>query len=525
MKIFPSIIKRTLVGIFIIFNLCAITQPFDYFNNRYDISEVKNQDESYTILRADPGYITASTSLAINNNMYWWKMKLSKFDSLGTLQNIKTIGEDSIHYMFPYIPRCLVKRNSNYYCVGQKRTPAISGAKDEGILLCLNENLDTLWTKLVGENNEPYDTSFFFSSLQNINQDFFILTGGWKPYGIASNVLLLKTDTLGNQVWYHSYDYYGFYIEGYCVIQTDDQGFAIGCFKQTPGYPASVDPIIIKTDSLGNQEWTKNLGGPFKDFTPMISLSQEGNIIVGTSYGDSMYTPDIPLSRINIIKLDNDGNIIWNKKYGTSQPGNYLRNIKTLDDGSIIAVGGVRKFNPAPDRVGWILKTDLNGDSLWYREYSILPGQESSNFLYDVIPTLDNGLIACGYVDPSLPDTGSVDTWIIKLDSIGCDSAGCDTTVGVKEHGGMEAWGHGRMEVWPNPAREVINFKFSILNSGRDYSISIYDIFGREVQKIKVQDGQEMVQVNVNGFSPGVYIAILKKGFDLVESRKFVVAR
>ena len=88
-----------------------------------------------------------------------------------------------------------------------------------------------------------------------------------------------------------------------------------------------------------------------------------------------------------------------------------------------------------------MLKTTANGDSLWCRKYYYLPGQESVNYLYDVISTSDNGLIACRYVDLYPPDTGSTDTWVIKLDSIGCDSAGCDTTVGVKEHGGMEAWG------------------------------------------------------------------------------------
>ena len=109
----------------------------------------------------------------------------------------------------------------------------------------------------------------------------------------------------------------------------------------------------------------------------------------------------------------------------------------------------------------------------------------------------------------------------------------CGLIVGIEEpgggeagkHGGGEAWGHGGMEVWPNPAKEILNFKFSMLNSGRDYNLSIYDIFGREAQMIKIPDGQEEFQINVESFTPGVYIAILKKGFKLVESRKFVVIR
>jgi hypothetical protein len=58
-----------------------------------------------------------------------------------------------------------------------------------------------------------------------------------------------------------------------------------------------------------------------------------------------------------------------------------------------------------------------------------------------------------------------------------------------------------------------------------DLTIFIYDIFGREVRKIKITDGQDEVIVNVESYPPGVYIAILKNGSDFVKSRKFVVAR
>ena len=53
----------------------------------------------------------------------------------------------------------------------------------------------------------------------------------------------------------------------------------------------------------------------------------------------------------------------------------------------------------------------------------------------------------------------------------------------------------------------------------------IYDIFGREVQEIQVSMGQNEVQINVEGFPPGVYIAILKNGLNILESRKFIIAR
>ncbi|MCK9401354.1 MAG: T9SS type A sorting domain-containing protein [Bacteroidales bacterium] len=528
MKILPIIIKTVVLFVFIFFLSDAKTQTFNYFNYRYDISEYELQDESYAIIETVDGFVLPGNSLVINANIYWWEEKLIKLDQHGIVQYIKTYGEDSIDYFFSSNPRCLIEENDRLYAVAKRRTPTSNWVHDEGTLIYLDENLDTLWSRRYGECIEPFDTAYLFTCLQKINQNELIIAGGWKPYGLASHVYLLKVDSIGNKIWDKSFNYYNDYIDGHSIVQTTDLGFIIGCFKQTPGYPYTVDPIIIKTDSLGNQKWTKNLGGPFKDFNALVSLAIDGNILVGTSYADSMLTPDIPLSRINIIKLDNEGTILWNKKFGSSKPNNYLRNIRVLNDGCIIATGALRKYNPEPDWVGWILKIDSDGDSLWYREYYNLPGQESKNYLYDVIETSDNGLIACGYVNPYLPDTGSTDTWVIKLDSIGCDSAGCDTTVGIaEEHGSMEAWGHGGLIIWPNPARDQIHVRF-YMDDGRfykDFRLEIYDIFGRNVKEIKVPDKQDEVQINVEGYPRGMYLAVLKERQIIKANTKFIIVK
>jgi hypothetical protein len=416
----------------------------------------------------------------------------------------------------------------------------------------LDENLDTLWMKRFGEGILPYDTAFLFTSIQKINQKDLIIAGAWKPTGLATHVYLLKVDSLGSKIWDKSFSYYNFYIEGTSIAQTTDSGFIIGCFKQTPGYPETVDPVLIKTDSLGNLEWTKNLGGPLMDARPMVSIAKDGNIVVGTTYADSMATPDIPLSRINIIKLDNQGNIIWNRKYGASQENNFLRNIRILNDSCIVSVGSRFEYNPQPDRVSWILKTSSDGDSLWYREYIYLSGQQSRNYLYDLIETSDNGLIACGWVDPINPDTGSIDTWVIKLDHIGCEWAGCDTTVGIKEPGGEEAEGHGdkgtagqgdrgRLVIFPNPAYGGLSVKVLGLSAGINYStfnlqpsISIYDIFGRPAPATTIslppgggraRDGGWRWQLDVSALPPGIYFVVVRDERSVIGTGKFVVAR
>jgi len=53
----------------------------------------------------------------------------------------------------------------------------------------------------------------------------------------------------------------------------------------------------------------------------------------------------------------------------------------------------------------------------------------------------------------------------------------------------------------------------------------IYDVFGREVAEIKVSERQDQVQINVESYPPGVYIAVLRDGGGFLGSGKFVVAR
>jgi hypothetical protein len=99
------------------------------------------------------------------------------------------------------------------------------------------------------------------------------------------------------------------------------------------------------------------------------------------------------------------------------------------------------------------------------------------------------------------------------------------TCMGLEEPGGGEAGKRGELEISPNPVKEVLSVRVSGLSLGKDYNLSIYDVFGRKVRKIIVLDGQEKFLINVEAFPAGVYIAILKNGVDVLESKKFVVAR
>ena len=492
-----------------------------YFNNRYKLNMLNGWSTSDGMIEVYDGYII--TGATVDTIDFWWRrIPIVKIDKTGQILWKKDYGDYISDYYTGY-PGSFIKKDTNNFFLSGAKTYYQPRSHNVGYLMKFNSVWDTVWTKqYYGDNSLPVDTSQHFNNIEICHNSDFVFAGELYIFGeTRSNVMLLKTDSLGNFKWKRIYGYAGNIInKGYSVIQTTDSGFAIGGYKYTPGHSETGDPIVIKTDSLGNQQWTKNLGGPIKDNKAMLCLDYDGNILVGTNYGDEMSGDDV-YSRINIIKLDNEGNIIWNKKYGKSMIYNYLLNILVLSDSNIIAVGTIP--STFPHTVGWLLKVSNNGDSLWYREYDILHGNQSMNQLNDVIETSDNGLLSCGYVFPMQPDTGTQDAWVIKLDSIGYDTPGCDTTVAIPEIVYKNT--EDELYIYPNPASNVLNIQYPITNDECKSIISIYDVFGRKVKEIKLQKGQQQLKVDISNWHNGLYIAVLKDDKKFITKQKFVVLR
>ncbi len=369
----------------------------------------------------------------------------------------------------------------------------------------------------------------YFRYCNIINQHDLIFTGYDRHPDMIGKVLLLKSDSSGNEKWRTGYSF-DQTSEGQKVIPTEDSGFIISGYSYNPGDDYSGNAIIIKTDTGGSIQWHRTAGHPeYMDGYGSVTIAPDGNFVFGYAHAVSQGPPyPVPYSycKIKFIKYDQNGDTIWEKLYGKPYQLNMLRNIITLHDGSFVAVGYANSDTLTGPMQGWLFKINQYGDSIWYRDYRHYQEPSILDYLYDVYETSDHGLIACGESSRAEPGPDAVQRmWVLKLDSAGCAEPGCDSTVWIDETGGGEAWMRGELEVWPNPASGIVDCRWSMVDFRRDLSLRIYDVFGREVAEIKVPGKQDQVQINVESYHPGVYIAVLRNGGDFWGSGKFVVAR
>lgn len=455
-----------------------------YFNHRIFL-DTDMWNGGLEVIELDDGYLMAGLTGSLNDEL-WFRCSLVHLNTQGEKTFEKFIGDDQAEYY----PRSLIRNyDGNLILAATKRIYTEDWVHDNIMITSLNDNFDTVWAKYIGEKAEPYDSSFIPRCVFEDNKNNLIITGILSYIDQPSQLLIIKSDSNGNLIWSNAFGNSVFFLQGHSIVQTIDDGYVVGGIKYKQGFSYTADPIIYKTDSIGNLMWTKNIGGPYMDYFATVSTTSDGNILAVTCYADSMAGIDDAWRRFNILKLDIEGNILWNRKYGESFYDNYVVNIKSTNDGGYICGGG--RFNTEslnlPGILGWLMKLNEEGDSSWYQEYYYLNNSFNDlNYIYDFNQTSDGGYIACGeLVDPISPH--SQDAWIIKVDSMGCDTPGCATGTWISE---LFPFGDGQgddLRVYPNPAHEYIIFQLINFIPIRQITCSqilITNSFGQPIAQI-----------------------------------------
>jgi hypothetical protein len=476
--------------------------PQDYFNFRFDYNSSTVWDGASNLFVLPDGYIVGGGTGFVEN-YFFHRIGLMKIDFQGNRIFTKLYGDTTAELYLGDAGSLFQLNDTTIIATGSRNSyPPGNLVHQEGLVIWLNSNFDTLFTKHYGEIIEPYDTQYIFNQGKITYDGKIIAVGTINPYYSTTSqfAVLMKLNTDGTILWEKKYQGDMLYTYGFSVICTNDGGYLIGGYE----YYGPGDPIIIKVDSLGDKQWIKKLGGYYdEDQSAMVTNSLDGYIVAGAVYSDQWCGSSAEQGRIHICKFTNNGDTLWDKKYGQGTCGNFMYNIRTCSDGTMVAVGTRQYVNETIKEKGWMLKINNDGDSLWYREYELLQGSESINYLYDAIQTKDKGILACGYVYPLPPDTGSQDGWVLKVDSLGCISPD-NCWVGNNEITIKKCNPDQPFIIFPNPASGKFSVEF--LEMQGEENIAVYNILGVMQYQSHLFPDQKRIEINSENWSPGIYI-------------------
>ncbi len=211
------------------------------------------------------------------------------------------------------------------------------------------------------------------------------------------------------------------------------------------GHHGSADTLdiwIVKTDASGTIQWQKSFGGSSNDFSPaIVQTADSGFIFIASTLSND---GDITLNKGNsdvwVVKLDQTGNMQWQKSFGGSLYDSGRSIDQTLDGGYVVGAVTVSNDGDVSGNHGltdlWIVKLDSTGAPQWQK----CLGGTASDGLYppvnslwhypdmSVFQTADSGYFVAGAACSNDGDltlhhgstaNGYSDYWMVKLDNTG----------------------------------------------------------------------------------------------------------
>lgn len=466
-----------------------------------------------SVLEYENGYLVGG--VAINSNTYLQELTIIRIDSSGNVFDTISYGDSTMTYAPGTSGSLIAIPGNRFIWCGQ----AENAIKSFGFLMLIDSSFNKVW-----EHYYYYDTLLtysFFGTLQvkrTFDNGYIIVGETTTQTQYDTRILLLKTDSNGIKLWQRTYNYKGADC-GWNVIQTPDHGFLIGGGGYVVTNLQTYNGVVIKTDSLGNEQWRKGFGGQYADDKCIVANHPDGSFIVGQAYCE-VDTNNSPhsvynFSTITATKLDTGGNLIWFKKYDKARFWRSLNDILVTPDGNIFLLGRYRNDHNPGIQYSSILKLNPAGDSIWYREYTKFTDDDSDNELYNIKQTADNGFVMCGEAYAPFTPFQKQHMWVLKVDSFGCDTPGCQTASIKEPIQSVE-----KLDIYPVPAHSFITIQLP--QQQINATLELWSTEGRLLRQEEIAVGISEYSVNLEGFSPGVYMVLLRKGERIVGSGRFV---
>lgn len=313
------------------------------------------------------------------------------------------------------------------------------------------DNFDALVLKYDSQDNLEWSSIYGGSDNEKASKIIQDTSGGYILVGFSSStdgdlssnagandIWVVKLNSSGSILWQKSYGFSG-NDYGFSIVQTADGGYFIGGIIDVSASSgagndrpevrsskhAGGDYWGLRLDSNGNKIWRRYFGGTFTDSAyDVIETQDNGFLLVGSSDSEDV---DISSNKGTydywIVKVNKDGDRVWEKSYGGNQIDE-ARSVINSSDGNFLILGDSRSndgdvssSNGAGDV--WLIKISQDGNLIWEKSY----GGSSFDAGRQIISSSVGGYLLTGNsrsLDGDLnTNNGQNDVWVIKVDENG----------------------------------------------------------------------------------------------------------
>lgn len=181
--------------------------------------------------------------------------------------------------------------------------------------------------------------------------------------------------------------------------------------------------------AMSSQEvqWQKDIQSSTQDFLTAMTSTIDRQILLS---GSSINTKAQKLSTgsiqnngydYHVLKLDQQGNKVWDKYFGGSKHDYLMSSIATQEGGfalvgtSFSNISGDKKENNLGGSDVWIVRLSETGEELWQKTLGTKSNDEASA----IVQSTDQGFFVAGNISDNRKLFGSKDVFISKLDKDG----------------------------------------------------------------------------------------------------------
>ena len=206
---------------------------------------------------------------------------------------------------------------------------------------------------------------------------------------------------------------------GVSLFATEEGDYLIAGSTTSNGYGVST-AYLARTSSKGNVLWTTWFGGWGDDNAEAVAITDDSNIVIaGVSESFNLMTGNkidpnsgqmIDDYNVYLLKTDKDGTVLWEKPYGDTLYSEWGTCMAVVSDGYLVA--GYQSRTDGEEDL-FYLRTDLDGNLAWQKVY----GTADADRAVDIVATSDGGFVIGGNTQKVYPTR--IDPYLVKINGAG----------------------------------------------------------------------------------------------------------